>query len=138
MHVTVTAVVYLALEIVPNVSSRLQWWGLGIGSMLLAKVVCFQSMIAAVLTEKHGISTRSIHNVKRRFLIVLEYVRPNMLHKIGTMSKRLLKLSCCVVIKRLKLSCCVVIKRLHFVATGKERIQSKEEFFRNIEPCCNS
>ena len=128
MHVTVTAVVYLALELVPNVSSCLQWWGLGIGSMLLAKVVCFLSMLTVVLTENlllHGISTRSIHNVKRQSLI-LECVGLNMLHKIGTMSKHLLKLSC------------VVIKRLHFVATGKERIQSIEEIFGNIEPCCNS
>ena len=90
--------------------------------MLLAKVVCFQSMITAVLTENvlHGISTRSIHNVKHQFLIVLECVGLNILHKIGTISKHLLKLSCSV------------IKRLHFVATGKDRIQSIEGIFLEI------
>ena len=70
----------LALGLVPNVNNPSHWWDLRIGSMPLAKAVCFPSMIAAVLTENqffHGINTKSIHNTKHPSLIGSGFLGPN-------------------------------------------------------------
>ena len=79
--------------------------------MPLAKVVCFPSMIAAVLTEIrlfHGNSTKSIHIEKHPSPIGSEFLELNKLHKIGITSE-----------DYLKLSYCVAITRSHFVVTEK-------------------
>ena len=89
VHVTVTAVICLALDLVPNVKNPSHWWDLRIGSMPLEKVVCFPSMIAAVLTEIRlfrGNSTKSIHIEKHPSPIGSEFLELNKLHKIGITS----------------------------------------------------
>ena len=66
------------------------WWDLRIGSTPPAKVVCFPSMIAAVLTEIRlfrGNSTKSIHIEKHPSQIGSEFLELNKLHKIGITSE---------------------------------------------------
>ena len=114
MHVTVTAVICFLLDLAPNVNNPSHWWDLEIGSVPLAKVVCYQSMTAAVVTETqlfHGINTNLIHSVNHPSLIVSGLLEPKKLNKIGITSKHLLKLSFCV-----------AIKKLHFAVIGKVKI----------------
>ena len=62
MHVTVTAVVCLALDLVPNVKNPSHWWDLMVGSIPLAKVVCFSQKFGYfVETVQSQFISKNIH-----------------------------------------------------------------------------
>ena len=85
MHVTVTAVICLPLDLVPNVKNPSHWWDLRTGNKPPTKVVCFPSMIAAVLTEiRYFWKQYKVNSYRKKTSpIHSEFLELNKLHKIG-------------------------------------------------------
>ena len=86
MHATVTAVDYLAVELVANVRRHSLCWVLEIGSMQLAKVVYFPSMTAAMPTVVAW-NTKATLSIKIPKLISLGLLGFNKSRKIDIIFK---------------------------------------------------
>ena len=125
------AVVCLALGLVPKANNPSHWWDLRIGSMPLAKVVCFPSMIVVVLIEHrffHAINNKINSHCKTSICDRLGISRAKQVtqnrHYIRTLAEIILL-------------CSHQEIALPGHREGKDSM-NRGNFFRNTRHCCNS